>query len=113
MKLLSSIIVGAIHCSQQSVKQPAAVDEFADQRLTCKQQCFKYETVDIEFLSISFSEIFGFKQSNAHWMTIMTTNRLIFVIIKLPWNGGMDVWGINVEQTYRKESVTKNVHPTL
>ena len=113
MKLLSSIIVGAIHCSQQSVKQSAAVDEFADQRLTCKQQCFKYETVDIEFLSISFSEIFGFKQSNAHWMTIMTTNRLIFVIIKLPWNGGMDVWGINVEQTYRKESVTKNVHPTL
>ena len=66
MKLLSSIIIGAIHCSQQSVKQPAALDEFADQRLTCRQQCFKYETVDIEFLSISFSEIFGFKQSNAH-----------------------------------------------
>ena len=113
MKLLSSIIIGAIHCSQQSVKQPAALDEFADQRLTCRQQCFKYETVDIEFFSTSFSEIFGFKQSNAHWMTIMTMNRLIFVTIKLLWNGGMDVGEINVEQTYRKESVTKNVHPTF
>ena len=50
MKLLSSIIIGAIHCSQQSVNQSAAVDEFVDQRLTCRQQCFKYEIVDSDFL---------------------------------------------------------------
>ena len=43
----------------------------------------------------------------------MTMNRLIFVTIKLLWNGGMDVGEINVEQTYRKESVTKNVHLIL
>ena len=36
MKLLSSISIGAIHCSQQSVNQSAAVDEFVDQRLTCR-----------------------------------------------------------------------------
>ena len=50
MKVLSSIIIEAIHCSQQSVNQSAAVEEFADQRLTCRQQCFKYEIVDFEYL---------------------------------------------------------------
>ena len=42
MKLLLGII-GAIHCSKQSLKQAAAfdVDEFLNQRLTCRQQCFK------------------------------------------------------------------------
>ena len=50
MKLLSTIIIGAIHCSQQSVNQSAAVDEFVDQRLTCRQQCFKYEIVDFDLL---------------------------------------------------------------